>query len=95
MSTEPTLNAAPVHPDGYAPHPFRPFTTRDGSQACAACYATPDDPIHSVPAVAANPTEWRWCPECDCQRPHRRMSAHCWECVECGELSADVSVQSA
>lgn len=80
---------------GYAPHPYRPFTTRDGSQACAVCYATPDDPIHSSAAIGCSPTEWRWCQECDCQRRHRRLSAYCFECVECGELSVSVDVAIA
>lgn len=30
------------------PHPWRPMTMRDGSKACADCYATPSDPVHSV-----------------------------------------------
>lgn len=35
-------------PNPRQPHPFRPFTTRDGSQACAVCEAPPSDPIHSA-----------------------------------------------
>lgn len=27
-----------------------------------------------------------WCPDCDRNTPHVRVSAHCVECVECGEL---------
>lgn len=27
-------------------HSFRPFTTRDGSMACAECHAPPDHPVH-------------------------------------------------
>ena len=30
------------------PHRYRPFTTRDGWQACAVCYGRKDDPIHDV-----------------------------------------------
>jgi hypothetical protein len=29
-------------------HSYRPFTTRDGSQACAECYGRQGDPIHAV-----------------------------------------------
>ncbi len=28
-----------------------------------------------------------WCPECDCERKHIRISQFCIECCECGELT--------
>ena len=31
-----------------------------------------------------------WCPECDCETDHVRLSPTCRECRECGELSADI-----
>ena len=32
----------------HKPHPFRPMTMRDGSTACADCYAPPSHEIHKV-----------------------------------------------
>lgn len=29
-------------------HRYQPFTTRDGSQACSRCHATPSDPVHDI-----------------------------------------------
>jgi hypothetical protein len=31
-----------------------------------------------------------WCPDCDRETPHRRLSPTCRECTVCGELSADI-----
>ena len=28
-----------------------------------------------------------WCPDCDCEQVHIRISQFCIECCECGELS--------
>jgi hypothetical protein len=31
-----------------------------------------------------------WCPDCDRETDHTRISATCRECRECGELTADI-----
>jgi hypothetical protein len=44
-------------------HHYRPFTVRDGSEACAHCYAPKSHPVHYPPVFdallnEANPVEW-------------------------------------
>ncbi len=47
MNKTKDADRAPVHAV-VMPHLYRPFTTRDGSQACAECYGRQGDPIHAA-----------------------------------------------
>jgi hypothetical protein len=38
---------------------------------------------------ATKPVELRWCPECDRETKHRRLSVSCVECTVCLETTAD------
>jgi hypothetical protein len=55
---QPRGESASGSSDGSAafPHPYRPMTMRDGSQACADCYAPPSHPIHSRDNVRSHIT---------------------------------------
>lgn len=45
---------------------------------------------HSTPELEASKRILAWCPDCDRETAHRRLSATCRECTVCGELSADI-----
>ena len=72
------------------PHPYRPFTTRDGSQACADCHATESNPIHGEPNPFSRSRWEAWLTAMRFRRQgHGRWDHMCAHCVALVELSAD------
>jgi ribosomal protein L37AE/L43A len=59
-------------------------------QACALPECDPWCHYDLENGNATNPLELRWCPECDRETKHRRLSVSCVECTVCLETTADI-----
>lgn len=76
------------------PHPWKPFTVRDGSKACSHCHATEFDPVHMDSVVSDIPDGSAVAPdllERLADREHERWSRWMRYLFSCGASKADGS----